>query len=151
MSAEEFKEAGNKKFGLRDFESAERLYTKAIELDPEQASYYCNRASTRLALGWNSKALDDADKALKLDPSYSKAYYRRGVANLALGNLSEALVDFETTERREPSNLTREKVDSCSILFSRRLTCFFFAPTTVGDNLISTKKKKKKKKKKNKY
>jgi hypothetical protein len=62
-SAEEFKEAGNKKFASRDFDGAEQMYSKAIgrfcvfacdptlELDPDNATYYCNRAAARLALG----------------------------------------------------------------------------------------------------
>lgn len=63
-SAEEFKEAGNKKFASKDFLGAEQMYSKAIgkntndffsfttELDSSNATYYCNRAAARLALGY---------------------------------------------------------------------------------------------------
>ena len=45
--AVDFKNQGNKAFAAHDWAKAIELYTKAIELDPAQASFYTNRAQVR--------------------------------------------------------------------------------------------------------
>jgi serine/threonine-protein phosphatase 5 len=40
----DFKNQGNKAFAAHDWVKAIESYTKAIELDPTQASFYTNRA-----------------------------------------------------------------------------------------------------------
>jgi serine/threonine-protein phosphatase 5 len=47
MEAVAFKDQGNKAFAAHDWQKAIELYTKAIELDPAQASFYTNRAQVR--------------------------------------------------------------------------------------------------------
>jgi serine/threonine-protein phosphatase 5 len=41
------KDQGNKAFAAHDWQKAIDLYTKAVELDPTQASFYTNRAQVR--------------------------------------------------------------------------------------------------------
>lgn len=43
--------AGNEQMKLENFEAAVHLYGKAIELNPANAVYFCNRCGGR-AVGW---------------------------------------------------------------------------------------------------
>ena len=58
------------------FNEAADLYTKALELNPKDATLWCNRAYTRIKLEEHGYGLADATTAIELDPSYAKAYYR---------------------------------------------------------------------------
>ena len=74
-------------------------YTKAINLDPNNAVFYSNRAFAHIKLENFGSAITDATKSLELDPSYVKAYYRRGDAQFALGHIKESLGDFKKVLR----------------------------------------------------
>ena len=72
------------------------MYTEAIDLDPTDKTYWCNRAIARIKLEEYGYALNDASElrgllvwtvsssndliisgqAIELDPTYAKAYYR---------------------------------------------------------------------------
>ena len=58
------------------FNEAADLYTKAIELNPRDATIWCNRAYTRIKLEEHGYGLSDATTAIEIDPKYAKAYYR---------------------------------------------------------------------------
>lgn len=58
------------------FNEAADLYTKAIDLNPKDATIWCNRAYTRIKLEEHGYGLADATTAIELDPKYAKAYYR---------------------------------------------------------------------------
>ena len=45
------------------------MFTKAIELDPNIAEYYCDRGDLLYELGKHDKALKDLTKAVELDPN----------------------------------------------------------------------------------
>lgn len=47
-------------------------YGKAIDLDPENAIYYSNRALAHIRMENYGAALEDAAKATDVDPSYVK-------------------------------------------------------------------------------
>lgn len=76
--AEVFKSSGNAHlFGKRAVEAAQD-YSKAIELDPENAVYYCNRAAAFTMLNDYSGAIEDCKAAISLNPRYAKAFSRLG-------------------------------------------------------------------------
>ena len=54
------------------FTEAVEGYTKAIELNPDNAVYYANRAAAHIHLENFGCALADASKAIELDPKYTK-------------------------------------------------------------------------------
>jgi tetratricopeptide (TPR) repeat protein len=84
------KDQGNKAFAAHDWPSAIEFYTKAIEKDPNQPTYYSNRAQVCLVesmsmVAWltcrlqaNIKseaygyAIADATKAIEIDPNFVK-------------------------------------------------------------------------------
>jgi tetratricopeptide (TPR) repeat protein len=57
-----------------DFAEAARGYTEAIELNPNNAVYYANRAAAHIHLENFGCALADASKAIELDPKYIKVW-----------------------------------------------------------------------------
>ena len=56
QSAEEFFNRGNAKYNLKDYKGAIADFTKAIELNPDDATAYNNR-------GYSKAGLDDLDGA----------------------------------------------------------------------------------------
>ena len=55
-----------------DFETAIKLYTEAISLDPNNHILYSNRSAAHIKLGQFSKALQDALKAKELNSEWPK-------------------------------------------------------------------------------
>ena len=60
------------------FREAIECYTKAINNDPNNAVYYCNRAAAYTKLNETKNAISDCERAINIDPNYSKAYGRMG-------------------------------------------------------------------------
>lgn len=54
------------------------IVDRAIEVNPENAVYYCNRAAAYSRLDRHTDAMVDCRQAIKLDPLYGKAYGRLG-------------------------------------------------------------------------
>ncbi|CAA3024979.1 suppressor of G2 allele of SKP1 [Olea europaea subsp. europaea] len=77
-----------------DFESAADLYTQAIELNPNDADLFADRAQANIKLGYFT-AVADANKAIELDPSMAKAYLRKGTAFLKLEEYYSAKATLE--------------------------------------------------------
>lgn len=82
--AQKMKEEGNDAFKKNDFDLAIKLYTKAINLTPEEckelAVYYKNRAAAYLKQEMFEEALNDCDRSLEIAPSDPKALFRRSQA-----------------------------------------------------------------------
>lgn len=70
--AELKKENGNQLFKIKQYRSALPLYTEAINLCPETAAYYGNRAACYIMLNRYTEALNDARKSVQLDQSFVK-------------------------------------------------------------------------------
>lgn len=73
--AELKKENGNALYKTKQYRSALPFYTEAIELCPNTAAYYGNRAACFMMLNKFSEALDDARKVVQLDPAVVKGQY----------------------------------------------------------------------------
>lgn len=52
------------------------LYTKAIEVNPQNAVYFANRAFAHIKLEEYGSAVADASKAIEVDSSYAKVCYK---------------------------------------------------------------------------
>eukprot|EP00512_Aurantiochytrium_limacinum_P013714 CAMPEP_0171584562 /NCGR_PEP_ID=MMETSP0961-20121227/11473_1 /TAXON_ID=87120 /ORGANISM="Aurantiochytrium limacinum, Strain ATCCMYA-1381" /LENGTH=790 /DNA_ID=CAMNT_0012141985 /DNA_START=197 /DNA_END=2565 /DNA_ORIENTATION=- len=85
--ARDFKDRGNEHYAEKDYELAEKMYTKAIELDPGNSVYYGNRAASKLMQSRYVDAIEDCNKSIELDPSYTRARVRAARASLALGDM----------------------------------------------------------------
>src|SRR5579859_1021318 len=82
-------------------------FTKAIELEPNDASHYHARALARLAARQPVLAMADLDEALKLNPSDAAAFIVRG--QLYLGrDASHAKADFDQALKLSPDDAQAE-------------------------------------------
>uniref|UniRef100_H3GTA3 J domain-containing protein n=1 Tax=Phytophthora ramorum TaxID=164328 RepID=H3GTA3_PHYRM len=81
------------------------MYTRALELDPENAVYLSNRSAAYLALGdARGKALKDAEKCIELRPDWWKGYSRKGAAQHALQRYDAARATYNEGLKLEPDN-----------------------------------------------
>ena len=95
-----FKDQGNAAFKAGDTEAAIELYSRAIELDPENHVFYSNRAAAYLRQGdAKSKAFRDGKKCVTLAPSFLKGYGRKAAAEVALGRLEAACDTYRAALR----------------------------------------------------
>ena len=80
MSAAEFKAEGNKALGEKRFDDAIASYSKAIELDGSDHTFWSNRSAAYLSKGDADNALTDAEKCIEVKPDWPKGYVRKGAA-----------------------------------------------------------------------
>lgn len=108
--AQNYKEQGNEAFKNNDMDLAIKLYTKAINLSPQEtrelAIYYKNRAAAYLKQEKFEEALSDCDKSLKIVPSDPKALFRRSQALENLQRYEEAYRDARQILNDDPNNKT---------------------------------------------
>ena len=88
---------------LQDYDKAEDDYDQLIELRPDDASAYYNRAVTHAADGDLKAALADYTSAIWLgyDDSY-KAFYNRGTIYESQGDFESAVADFKEAYKLRP-------------------------------------------------
>lgn len=104
--AERLKTEGNEQMKLENFEAAIHLYGKAIDLNPSNAVYFCNRAAAYSKLGNYVGAVQDCERAIGIDPGYSKAYGRMGLALSSLNKHAEAVAYYKKALELDPENDT---------------------------------------------
>ena len=73
----------------RLYEAAIADCDKAIQIDPEDANTYNNRAAARLALGNFEEAILDLNRSIEIDSEDADAYNNRGLVKIRRGE-SEA-------------------------------------------------------------
>jgi tetratricopeptide (TPR) repeat protein len=79
---------------MDDDEAAIAAYTRAIELDPEDATAFNNRGNAYYDSGDYARAIADYDRAIDIDPQHEKAYYNRGNAYRDKGDYDVAIADY---------------------------------------------------------
>ncbi|KAF0446650.1 putative Scj1p [Gigaspora margarita] len=104
LSADEIKVKANELYKVKNYETAIRLYSRAIDMDPTSPTFYTNRAAALMMLKKPKDALKDCHKALVLDPTSTKALLRGAKCNFALGNLTEAERWYTKILNAEPNN-----------------------------------------------
>jgi hypothetical protein len=105
FSALELKAEGNALLKKKDFAGAIAAYTRAIEADPTDATFFSNRSMARFLNEQPSEALEDANAAIELKPSWWKAHARKCSALCALDRFDEAVAACQTgIERSEDAS-----------------------------------------------
>lgn len=102
--AEELKNQGNELMKQDKYKEAYDSYTRAIELDNNNAVYYSNRAASLSKLSDHEAALKDCLDAIEIDPTYSKAYGRMGLAYASVENHAKAKEAYEKAVQLDPNN-----------------------------------------------
>ncbi|KAF1323395.1 putative molecular chaperone, partial [Globisporangium splendens] len=103
--AEAFKAEGNRLLAAKSYADAVEMYSRAIELDPDNAVYFSNRSAAYLAMGdARGKALKDAEKCIELKPEWWKGYSRKGAAEHALQRFDAARATYNEGLKLDPDN-----------------------------------------------
>ncbi|CAF3328850.1 unnamed protein product [Rotaria socialis] len=83
-----------------------RCYTYCIELKPDIATSYSNRAACYLKVFESQKAIDDCDKALEIDPNNVRALYRKACAYKMSRNIHSYQLTLKELIKLQPNNQT---------------------------------------------
>ena len=73
---------GTKEYNLGKYQTAIETYSKAIDLDPNDAWSYYGRAKAKSMLNRNNLAINDYTIALALNPDFGEAYLGRGISEV---------------------------------------------------------------------
>jgi len=92
------------------YDAARRAFDRALALEPDDAEALALRATTRLELGDDAGAGDDARRAMALDPRHTPAHTAAAEAAIAAG-------DDEAAERYARAALRLDKDDADGLLF----------------------------------
>ncbi|KAL1624411.1 Small glutamine-rich tetratricopeptide repeat-containing protein 2 [Neofusicoccum ribis] len=84
--ADRLKGQGNAAMQTKDYDTAIRFYTQALDLVPLNPIFLSNRAAAYSGAGRHDEARSDAEMATAADPAYTKAWSRLGLARFALGD-----------------------------------------------------------------
>ena len=79
-------------------------FSRAIELDPEDAWAIGSRGQTYQAMGRYDDALTDLSRAIELKPEYAWAITSRGNTYRAMGRYDDALTDYNRAIERHPED-----------------------------------------------
>ena len=77
-------------------------FDTALELNPNLADAYLNRAAVNALLEHYKAAITDCDNALKLNPDLALAYINRATAKSFLGEAEEAIDDYDAVLKLNP-------------------------------------------------
>ena len=88
--------AGNSAYAMKDYKTAEQMFSLASTADPSFASPVLNRANSRLSLGEYESALADYKQYLVLDPASSQ---RREVESMIMALQNEIAYQEQEQER----------------------------------------------------
>ncbi|VAI90087.1 unnamed protein product [Triticum turgidum subsp. durum] len=89
----------------KDYVVAAKLYSQAMQLDPDDAVLFSDRSLCWLNMGNGRKALLDANKCRKMRPHWPKACHRQGEALMLLK-------DYEGASERFLDGLKLDPVDT---------------------------------------
>ncbi|KAK9844068.1 hypothetical protein WJX81_003556 [Elliptochloris bilobata] len=103
-SSAKFRHAGNKAFQRGRIKEAVRLYTEALQLEPDNTVVYSNRSLCHLRLKEHAEAARDALAAVRCDVMRAKSWARAGDALGALGCSQLARLSYEQARQLLPSS-----------------------------------------------
>jgi stress-induced-phosphoprotein 1 len=103
-AAEDFKAKGNAAFSKKQYKEAIDWYTKAVQQEPNDATFYSNRCAAYMALDKFTEALRDSEHCIRIQPNWVKGWYRKGAALVSLGRYEEAVMAFKKGVELEPGN-----------------------------------------------
>jgi tetratricopeptide (TPR) repeat protein len=101
---EELKNRAKGSVSTKNYPEAIQLYSKAIEVKPNDAILLSNRSMCYLSMGKATEALLDAEQSIVADAGYAKAYFRKGSALVTLKNFPLAKETFEEGLKLAPGD-----------------------------------------------
>jgi tetratricopeptide (TPR) repeat protein len=89
---------------LEKFEKSIDPLSKCIDLCPNEAVYYHERAKAYQMLDEYAKSLEDFNVVIRLQPNNAHAYFRRAFTLKSLRRYHEAAEDFNVARSLQPKN-----------------------------------------------
>jgi tetratricopeptide (TPR) repeat protein len=104
VTAQDYFEEGDFEFDRGNCDAAITAYSRAIELNPNFAEAYNNRAYTYMVKKDYADALTDLDKAIELRPNYVNALMSRGDIHNYYYNIDydRAIADYDRVLAQGP-------------------------------------------------
>lgn len=87
----------------RNYDLAIEDFTKAIELDPYNASAYRERGRVYAQKGDYNSSISDYDRAIQINPNFSAAYNNRGNSHSFKRDYEKAIADFDRAIEINPN------------------------------------------------
>jgi tetratricopeptide (TPR) repeat protein len=87
---------------LGRYEESNDAFAKAIELAPDYAAAYCDKAAVLNNLCRYKEAITACDKAIELAPELAFSYIIKGAALYYLGKHTEAVTAYDTAVKFDP-------------------------------------------------
>lgn len=111
QDANAYKNRGNVRADIGDYQGAIADYTQAIQINPHLADVYYNRGNVRCDVGDEEGAIADYTQAIQINANYADAYYNRGNIYAGMKNLQAAITDFQKAANiyRQEGNLAALK------------------------------------------
>ncbi|MGH7999834.1 MAG: tetratricopeptide repeat protein, partial [Brasilonema sp.] len=90
-----YKNRGNSRFDLGDYQGAIEDYTQVIQMNSHEVDAYYNRGQARYDSGDYQGAIEDYTQVIKMNNNDADAYYNRGHARYNLGDKLGVVDDFQ--------------------------------------------------------
>jgi stress-induced-phosphoprotein 1 len=103
---------GNEAFKKKDYPTAVKKYSEAIELDEKNHVFYSNRSAAFAGMNQFEEAAKDAAKCIELNPNFVKGYHRYGLALSHLHQYAEALATLKAGQKVDFNNKDLNKLIS---------------------------------------
>ncbi|MEI2740657.1 MAG: tetratricopeptide repeat protein [Chitinophagaceae bacterium] len=103
QDAASYYKQGLEKAQAGKMEEAIELFSKTIELQPDDYYAWFNRGIARSRLNLYEAALTDFEQVIALSPEYKKAWLNRGIAKRHLTDYEGAIADYTYLVKMDPS------------------------------------------------
>lgn len=104
QKANEYHQKGLDHASRREYAEAIIAYTRAIEIKPNEAEYYSDRAVAFFHTDQGQYSLADMNKAQELEPGKGYRYSSRAFIKDHLGDLDGAIEDYKVAVRIDPQD-----------------------------------------------
>ena len=94
--------SGIEKYEQGDYQGAIANFTKAIEINSQDADYYYGRGDSKFELKDFQGAVIDYTKAIEINPQFAYSYSNRGASKDYLGDYQGAISDFTAAIKINP-------------------------------------------------
>ena len=111
LKSEDYINMGRNFYFKEEYGSALKAYEKAIELEPDDALMWTNKALCLIKMDRYNEAIEASDKAIDLRTDYAVAWFNRACAYSLMGNKEKALSDLEKAIELDKSYKEKAKKD----------------------------------------
>ena len=80
-----------------------KIFTEAIQIDPNWAEAWNKRATVYYLIGEYEKSQNDIDKVLKIEERHFGALAGQGLVNIQLENYEKAILSYKLVQQIYPS------------------------------------------------